>query len=461
MATYEELRQRHVADAAALLPGLMERLDWSAERLAAHRQAELRRLVRVAKDLSPWHRKRLSSIDPDAVDESNLDQLPVMTKDDLMANFDEIVTDDRLRLDVVEDHLESLTGDAYLFDRYHVCASGGSTGRRGVFVHDWDSWAAFYCGALRYEIQALRHHAGRSAADARAAIVAADHPTHASSAMAQTFANGELELHRFPVTLPLDEIVDGLNGCQPALLGGYPSVLFALANEAQEGRLRIAPARITSMAEPLLPEIRAALEETWKVPVINIYGATEFGTTSSCGLGPWLHLSDDLMIIEPVDAAGRPVGRGVCSDKIYVTNLFNYTMPFIRYEVTDQLRFLDGPCPCGSVHRRIADPLGRLDDCFHYGDLMVNAHVFRSALGRRRHIVEYQVRQTPTGADVAARCTEPVDFEGLSAEIAGELAALGLTAPEVTVVPVERLERIAASGKLKRFIPLVPLAAAV
>ncbi len=91
MATYEELRQRHVADAAAMLPGLLERLDWSAELLATHRQAELRRLVRVAKDLSPWHRKRLSNVDPDEVDEPMLAELPVMTKNDLMTNFDEIV----------------------------------------------------------------------------------------------------------------------------------------------------------------------------------------------------------------------------------------------------------------------------------------------------------------------------------------------------------------------------------
>lgn len=454
MATYEELRQRHVADAAGMLPGLMERLDWSAERLAAHRQAELRRLVRVAKDLSPWHRRRLADVDPDQVDESTLAELPVMTKDDLMSNFDEIVTDDRLRLDVVEDHIESLTGDAYLFDRYHACASGGSTGRRGVFVLDWDAWSIFYWGTLRYEIRALREHAGQPAADARVAVVAADHATHISSSIAQTFADSELQIHRFPVTLPLDEIVNGLNACRPTMLTGYPSVLFSLAHEARQGRLRIAPARISCLAEPMLPEIRAALEETWNVPVINIYGASEFGGTASCGLGPWLHLSDDLVIIEPVDAAGRPVVPGECSDKIYVTNLFNYTMPFIRYEVTDQLRFLEGPCPCGSVFQRIADPQGRQDDCFHYGDLTVNAHVFRSVLSRQRNVVEYQVRQTSSGAEVAIRCIGTVDCVEVANEITRDLKTLGLDSPEITVVPVERLERIASSGKLKRFIPL-------
>jgi phenylacetate-coenzyme A ligase PaaK-like adenylate-forming protein len=129
-------------------------------------------------------------------------------------------------------------------------------------------------------------------------------------------------------------------------------------------------------------------------------------------------------------------------------------MPLIRYEVTDQLRLIQGACPCGSAHRRIADPQGRQDDCFRYGHLTVNAHVFRSVLGRRRNVVEYQVRQTASGADVAIRCLGPVDCTEVAAEIIRDLKALGMDSAEITVVPVDHLERIAASGKLKRFIPL-------
>ena len=46
---------------------------------------------------------------------------------------------------------------------------------------------------------------------------------------------------------------------------------------------------------------------------------------------------------------------------------------------------------------------GRVDDVFTYdGGVQVHPHVFRSVLCRDRGIVEYQVRQTATGADVAA-----------------------------------------------------------
>src|SRR5438067_2070487 len=106
---------------------MIARLQWPTERLATHRRDELRRLVRTAKELSPWHRERLGSIDPDRLNEESLVELPVMTKADLMEHFDQIVTDDRIRLDVAEAHLESVRlgpggmgSNPYLFDRYTV-----------------------------------------------------------------------------------------------------------------------------------------------------------------------------------------------------------------------------------------------------------------------------------------------------------------------------------------------------
>ena len=46
-------------------------------------------------------------------------------------------------------------------------------------------------------------------------------------------------------------------------------------------------------------------------------------TAIGCFKGTGMHLSDDLVIVEPVDANGDPVPSGVRSHKVYVTNLFN------------------------------------------------------------------------------------------------------------------------------------------
>ncbi|HZQ80076.1 MAG TPA: hypothetical protein VFE55_22320 [Acidimicrobiia bacterium] len=372
-----------------------------------------------------------------------------------MEHWDEIVTDDRLRLDDAEAHLEDLSSDAYLFDRYHVVSTGGTTGRRGVFVYDWDGWATCWWTVARFEIRARRRDAALAGAPAVGATVLSHSARHIGSSMFQTFATGETEWHRFPVTLPMAEIVAGLNAVQPTLLVGYASSLHPLVHEAEAGRLRISPRRIQTPGEPLLPEIRTALAATWDAAVVNVWGATEFGVAAGCGESGGVHLSEDAAIIELVDVDWRPVPTGVRSDKIFVTNLHNHALPVIRYEITDELTALDRPCPCGSTFPLVGDPNGRLDDCFHYGGVPVHPHVFRSALGNCRPLVEYQVCQTPRGAAIAVRATGPFDGRGLETEIAAGLARLGIPQPEVTVTAVDHIER-QYSGKLKRFVPLAP-----
>ena len=67
------------------------------------------------------------------------------------------------------------------------------------------------------------------------------------------------------------------------------------------------------------------------------------------------------LIVEPIDEKGNPVRDGVQSDRILLTNLYNYTQPFIRYEVTDRVIFHHEPCPCGNPSPWI-ELEGRTDD---------------------------------------------------------------------------------------------------
>lgn len=459
MTETETLRLRHVADMQRRAPALVARLDWPAERLARHRTSELRRLLRVATERSPWHRRRLAGIDVDRIDEAGLPELPVMTKDDLMEHFDEIVTDDRLTLDGVENHLDLLTGDGYLFDSYHAIASGGSSGRRGVFVYDWESWATCYIGMMRHELRAAVGQ--RPAGDpVTMALVAAGRPTHGSSALFRSFSSAALALHRFPIGAPFDETVDALNRLQPTVFSGYPSGLFALAHAAQRGDLRISPERVVSYSEPLLPEIRSCLEDTFGVPVVNWWCASESPPLAmGCGHGPWTHLCDDLVIVEPVDTADQAVPAGEPSAKVFLTNLYNHALPLIRYELTDQVTLLDERCPCGSEHRLVGDVEGRLDDAFYFAGVTVHPHLFRSPLGRHRHVLEYQVRQTSSGAHILVRRDGPVDLDGLQAEIEIGLSRF-IVQPQVSVVAVEAIGR-QDTGKLKRFVPLAASGAAL
>jgi phenylacetate-CoA ligase len=457
-SAYEALRQQHLREMRARIPEIIGRLGWSAERLKAERERRLRDMIRLAKQRSAWHRQRLAHIDPDRITEESMRDIEPMTKEDLMTHFDAISTDPRVTLDVAEAHLARLKSGAYLLDRYHVIASGGSSGRRAVAVHDWDAWAEGYITFFRYVMSLRMRDSALRDRPMVGAMVAAQDPTHATGALPHTFSDPASAMwHRYPVSTPFEQIVDGLNAVQPDVLASYPSVLHQLAFAAQRGDLRIQPRLMFCTSEPLYPEIRAELAAVWPVPLLNMWAATEVGPLgSSCAAGSGLHLSDDNVIVEPVDRDNRPTLPGERSAKVLVTPVFTPApLPLIRYEITDEMTLLDEPCACGSAHRRVADIQGRLDDGFAYGPLHVHAHVFRSRLGKERYIVEYQVRQTPDGAQVDVCCNGNVDLASLRDALIQDLRKAGLPSAQVAIAPVERMAR-PASGKLKRFVPLTP-----
>ncbi len=454
---FEERRREHVAEVFRFLPEALQRITWSREQIDALREAKLRRLLKHAKAHSPWHTRRLASIDPDSVTEADLVRIPPMTKRDLMENWDEIVTDRRLTLELCERQLAELTSPAYLLDEFQVVASGGSSGTRGVFAYGWEDFAHAYASYARWVARA-RPAMGSGDAASRAVLVmiSGGSPTHIGSALGATFASEVIDTRYLAVSQPLAEIVDALNREQPSSLFAPASILYLLAAEASAGRLRIEPRLVASAFEPLFPEIADAIDRAWNPVLLNAYGTSDFGPAGfSCTERAGIHLSDDLVIAEPAGEDGRPVLPGETAPRYFATALQQYTLPIIRYEMTDEIALTEEPCRCGSSFRRIADIQGRQDDLFRYpNDVVIHPSVFRTPLGRARGVLEYRVRQLASGADIEVRTAGEVDLQLLSAEIARGLTRAGLQKPRVNLRTVSEIERVGPSRKLKRFVPL-------
>ena len=339
-------------------------------------------LLSHAAEHSPFHARRLRGLDPSRFELADLPRLPTMTKGQMMAGFDEVVTDRRLTRSRVERHLAASTAEpALLFGRYVCLASGGSSGLRGVFAQALDEYTEFVASIVRQARTRMMAAGGPPPEGMVIGIIGAASPVHSSGFGAAVAAGPPVRLIAAPVTLPLPEIVRRLNAARPPALLGYPSKLAELAREQRGGQLRIAPRSVTAMSEVLTPRDRAAIGDAFGVPVVNQFVSTEGLVGQSEPGGSVLRFASDTCLAELVDSGNQPVPEGTTSAKVLVTNLHNLTQPLIRYELTD--RFSRPPGLPGGGYLR-ASVEGRADEPFRYGRLEVHPHVLRSTLAPRR-----------------------------------------------------------------------------
>jgi phenylacetate-CoA ligase len=449
----DALRMRYGEAFGARLPEHIRRLPWDGEQLAAHQRERLRALLACAIERSPFHARRLRGIDPGRFELADLARLPVMSKEQMMAGWDELATDRRLTRARAEAHLAACADQPSLLDGRYVClASGGSSGLRGLFVQTIEEFAEFSASILRRLVARLAAAGPPPPDGVPVALVGAASPVHASGFAAAAAAAGyPVRAISAPATLPLAELVERLNRARPLVVMAHTSKLALLAAERRAGRLEIAPVSVTAMGEQLAGQNQAVISEAFGVPLVNQFTSTEGLVGHSEPGGAVISFASDMCIAELVDAGNRPVPDGTPSAKVLLTNLYNHTQPLIRYELTD--RFTRHPADPGHGQLR-ATVEGRADDTFRYGTITVDPLAVRTVMVRTPAALEYQVRQTSDGIDVAVVASGPLDQAALAAALADSLRAAGLPGPQVHLRQVPDIIRHPQTGKARRFVPL-------
>jgi putative adenylate-forming enzyme len=330
----------------------------------AARSSRTSSLVAFARAHSPFYRRAWRALPQRDL---ALAELPVATKRELMAHFDDWATDPGVDRAGVEAFLADRThiGERYL-GRYVVWKSSGSTGEPGIFVQD-EAALATYDALIAVQLAGTRlvgpYAWGLLAQGGRAALIAATGDHFASIASWQRMCRGAPwpNARAFSVMDPLPHLVAELNAYQPAFLASYPTMLAQLAQEQLAGRLRIGPTCLWSGGEYLAPSTGAAIERAFGCALINEYGASECMCIAvGCREG-WLHVNADWVVLEPVDGDYRPTPPGEPSHTVLLTNLANRIQPVIRYDLGDSVVAKPDPCACGSPLPAIRAE-GRHDD---------------------------------------------------------------------------------------------------
>ena len=153
--------------------------------------------------------------------------------------------------------------------------------------------------------------------------------------------------YKIPINEKSNVIFDHLIKLQPHYIQTHPSTLKRLIDiSIERGQGLDSLVEVRTFGELLEANIKKACQEHWQVPLSNNYSCEEIATMAfSCPENDHLHVVSDNVYIEVVDDNGKPCAPGELG-RILVTQLKNFAMPLVRYEIGD-MGVMGEPCTCG------------------------------------------------------------------------------------------------------------------
>lgn len=220
----------------------------------------------------------------------------------------------------------------------------------------------------------------------------------------RTFFDNDHEINSFNINdKTIENIIDKLFKINPVLIKGYLSAILQLADYLNKKNLTYHPKAISTTTETLLPPYRKYLANTFNCPVYDQYASTEItGVAFECSKHNGLHISNEHVIVEILNEKGKPVFNK--KGRIVITDLDNFAMPFIRFEIGDIGLISTKRCSCGitlpilkSINGRSADTIILKNGSKVHGVFFTDILYELRQKQEGNRITRFQVRQSKEG----------------------------------------------------------------
>lgn len=327
------------------LAALEESQWWPRERIEELQAKRLQQLIRYAYDRVPYYRRLLDErgLRPhDIQSAADLSRLPVLMKS------------------TVRTSPTDLLAEGFPGNELRRCTTSGSTGTPLTFYGTREDHGT------RGVARSLRacEWAGIRLGD-RQAYVGRLHEDH--GCREQLLHHLSLRARRVVLVDPnsltndaLPAIVQRLSRAHLQKLTGYPASVSVIASFIEQSRgQRLYLKSVVTGGEQLTDRDRHVMARVFGTEPYSKYSTSEvFDIASECEAHSGFHIAAEDVVVEILDDNGAPVTQGH-QGRIVVTNLHNYGMPFIRYDLGDTGALLDGICPCGRELPRLSGLIGR------------------------------------------------------------------------------------------------------
>lgn len=356
-----EFIQRSVLNLHALVTGRqilgcldqLNRTQWLDKQTLLDLQIhKLQLLVDYAYRYVPYYHRIFDQVGllPEDIrsDPLNLNRLPILTKSLIREHFGELQTTEPQRL-----------------KKLSTVTTSGSSGQPLIFLQDPN-----FRDNVSADIQRHLGWAGWKMGQPHAFIWGANFEETIGHSVRGWLI--DWEWNRFltnAFTLDEEKMVlfaDKVQRQHPGVLFGYASSLYRFAMFVRQRPVysNMTFTGIMSSAEVLSDGARQVIEDTFGCPVFNRYGSKELGGIAcECEAHNGLHVSAENNLVQ-ILTNGRPALPGEMGN-ITVTNLNNWGMPFIRYEIGDEGSWQeDELCTCGRSSPRLRTIEGRIVDRF-------------------------------------------------------------------------------------------------
>jgi phenylacetate-CoA ligase len=312
-----------------------------SEKIRKIQLERLRHLLRFSYEHVPYYHKvfRENNLKPhDIQDLADLEKLPILTKDIIRKNFQELIATNYSAKGTV------------------LCSTSGTTGEPICFLktkqqQSWEN-AAGYLATSWYGFDPGYKHALLWALPSSLSVWQKKLNFLVREKVLNTFKMSQETLRQF---------AREMTTFKPDVLRGYSTMLHFFAHFAKEEGIEIRPRSVVATGEDLVDYQRREIQDVFGCDSFSFYASREISAIAAeCFTHEGYHVMDSNVVLEIIKD-----GLQIHTEEtgmIVLTGLTNYGMPLIRYQIGDLARLSTEKCSCGKSLSLIKKIDGRISD---------------------------------------------------------------------------------------------------